>query len=380
VTADEAVGLFLDTNVFVADWMLESAAGKAVISEAESGDIRLLIPELVLREARRKYQEAFRSALNELRKAGANLQRLPVGGPELPADSSLIDSDQVADQYLKALRERLASAGAEFLPIPSAPHEEVLARAFLGKPPFDSLGRNGYRDTLIWLSVLEFASESSSLVIVTNDGHFAQDGQLHPELVDDLHQYAVGLSDRFSLYPSLRAAIPNVFPAVAGALFEFNDRLRRDDQFFRQVRDAIDGAWPASAPDIDIDPSIDYDWLDYELDLVNDVFDDFEAVVAAEADDGTTFLEITAHADIQVLYTLPLRSVIDSDGYLPDAVEPRGEDRAEFVDVVPTRLSVDLRYRPGGNSVSDVELTAITEDWDWVEPGRGLGGSPSRRR
>lgn len=372
--------LVLDTNVLVSDWMLTTAAGKATIGAAELGEIRLMVPELVLREAKRKYREALAEGFEELNRADGRLRRLPVGVSELLNDPPSLDPDVFADLYAEELSERLTAANAMLLPLPGTSHDEVLDRAFLGKRPFDSKGRDGYRDTLIWLSILKAAQGSSSMVIVTNDGHFAENGQLHSDLVEDLERFAPGLSERVSLFPSLRLAIPSVFPEAAGIVFEFNDRLRRDDGFFRRVRDAIDSSWPASAPDLDIDPSIEYEWLDYELDLVNDIFDDFEAVVAAEGEKGTTFLEITAHADIQVLYTLPLWSAVDSRGHLPDEVEPRGEDRAEFVDVVPARVTVNARYTSGADSISDVQISAITEDWEWVEDGRSLGGSPPDRR
>jgi hypothetical protein len=54
--------------------------------------------------------------------------------------------------------------------------------------PFDSTGK-GYRDTLIWLSVLaryEAAASGCEVFFVSDDGNFGKDGQLDPDLAAEL--------------------------------------------------------------------------------------------------------------------------------------------------------------------------------------------------
>jgi hypothetical protein len=95
------------------------------------------------------------------------------------------------------LVERLLGGGAgmALLPYPEVPHQVVAARALARRRPFDRLGHDGYRDTLVWESVLAHARSlprgSRVAFVSRNSKDFAADGDegsdaLHPHLVQDV--------------------------------------------------------------------------------------------------------------------------------------------------------------------------------------------------
>jgi len=81
-------------------------------------------------------------------------------------------------------------AGFTILPYPDVSHRDVTARALARRRPFDSLGHEGYRDALIWESVLAFArtlARERVVLVSRNSKDFADAaGDLHADLRRDV--------------------------------------------------------------------------------------------------------------------------------------------------------------------------------------------------
>ena len=76
------------------------------------------------------------------------------------------------------------------MPIPGISHEIVIDRIYDRKAPFRQNEKNkdaGYKDFLIWNTVLKLARTNSDqeVVLVTADRDFTKDGELHPHLAAD---------------------------------------------------------------------------------------------------------------------------------------------------------------------------------------------------
>ena len=93
-------------------------------------------------------------------------------------------------RLIASLQQRLAELGAEDMAIPLVPHERVVDRIYDRKAPFTKGGKNkedGYKDFLLWSTVLEIARANSgqNVVLVSGDRGFGQDNELHPHMVAD---------------------------------------------------------------------------------------------------------------------------------------------------------------------------------------------------
>jgi hypothetical protein len=104
-------------------------------------------------------------------------------------------------------RDTLSEWDVEVLPIPSPDHESVVRRDLERRKPFNKEGK-GYRDYLIWLSVLEVLKRGYRVVFVTtNKDDFCDDqGCPHGDLLKDLDANGI---DRGQLViaPSLDKAV-----------------------------------------------------------------------------------------------------------------------------------------------------------------------------
>lgn len=66
------------------------------------------------------------------------------------------------DGYGETLKLRLSELGAEVVPAPAVPHLEIAQRASEQRAPYQGKDKDGYRDTLIWLTVLDVAAKNPS--------------------------------------------------------------------------------------------------------------------------------------------------------------------------------------------------------------------------
>jgi hypothetical protein len=92
--------------------------------------------------------------------------------------------------------------------------------------PFDQKG-GGYRDSLVWASVLELASDGHDVALVSADLAFAdKDGQLHPELAGEVEALSGSVELVRDLSPWLLATLPSGPGGVREAV-----EVERDKQF-----------------------------------------------------------------------------------------------------------------------------------------------------
>ena len=125
------------------------------------------------------------------------------------------------------IRQVLVEVGGEIAPLPSAPHAKVVARALDRLQPFDSKGRNGYRDVILWETVLEMGGKGDSVVFVSNDKRgFFEDGDENKGLAVSLAEEVLthfGEKDGVQLYNDLEVAINAALELTAS---EQQERIR----------------------------------------------------------------------------------------------------------------------------------------------------------
>lgn len=173
----------LDTNIFVADFALDSPAFETLLAGAPRAGHSLLLPDLVLDELINRYGEEYHKVLEAQRRLGL--------GPGGAIRSRRLESAQAAtDRYREHVLTRLRSASR--LKYPNTPHEALVRRALARSKPFRNTDTGGYRDALLWYSVLGAATFSPTVpvaLVTANTRDFsdpANPSQLHPDLVKDL--------------------------------------------------------------------------------------------------------------------------------------------------------------------------------------------------
>ncbi|MHA7283703.1 PIN domain-containing protein [Arthrobacter sp. TMS2-4] len=144
-----------DTNILHNDPLLAGEAWRSLDEHREEWAIQIAVPDVVEMETVRKVREKW------------TLERKPFDDARLGKFGLQDDVRTIAnaitariDSYEADLTERLAELGANVV-LPSAlNHLEIARRAAYSIAPYQRKTKDGYRDTVIWLTVMSIAEEN----------------------------------------------------------------------------------------------------------------------------------------------------------------------------------------------------------------------------
>ncbi|HEY9628087.1 MAG TPA: PIN domain-containing protein [Coleofasciculaceae cyanobacterium] len=173
----------LDTNSLYGDFRLESRQALKLRDNLRELGGELVIPEVVVDEAERKFDELLRENLGELKKSIKRYR-------QLTGSDDINIPNKPEDIKNSSLRQRLLEVADRLICYPILDHQQVVKRLLAGYRPFSGTEDKGYRDFLIWLSVLQVATESHKTVLFvtsnSNDFCTKKGNQLHEDLIKDL--------------------------------------------------------------------------------------------------------------------------------------------------------------------------------------------------
>lgn len=166
------IRLVLDTTVLCADFHLSRPTTIQLVGAASSGILAIHVSSVSVAEAKRRYEED----LVELGQLWHSKFRELSGGRygeviELDVDGTLREARR---RYPELLEERLSRNGIQIEPVPDVAHEVLVARDLQRRLPFRAGQRGqsyGYRDALIWETVLRVAEQhpNDPVVFVTDN-------------------------------------------------------------------------------------------------------------------------------------------------------------------------------------------------------------------
>jgi hypothetical protein len=192
--------VFMDTNVYVADFKL-SGSDFLILSDAISrGGIQLFTSELIIEEACGKFEAQIDEFFVKLQSHVSKFKRFSMTPVEYHLD--------IAEEkrlFRRTFLAQLASWSVQHVNYPTIPHAELIRRAIVRRKPFDDKG-SGYRDALIWTTLLELlAQQDDELAFVTQNTHdFLEGDSLHRDLIEDMDLLNIP-RDRLKVFTSLMA-------------------------------------------------------------------------------------------------------------------------------------------------------------------------------
>lgn len=213
-------------------------SSRTILGQAKRGKFDLVMPQVVFLEMVNKMRERIETATGKMAKGASSLRKIGVGDGIAPPDPAPLTKKFTAD-----LEARIADAGT-LVPIAGVGHEELVARSIKGTRPFRSSGV-GYRDALIWLTVLEQADEHDVVFVSGNSKDFAEEGKLHPVLAEEV----AWCKHSVTLLETVEEFIEKFVPPADQALAKAQQLL--SDAFFKaglegEIFDLLidEGRWP----------------------------------------------------------------------------------------------------------------------------------------
>ncbi|MFD4295450.1 PIN domain-containing protein [Rhodococcus sp. NPDC058505] len=152
----------LDTNILARIPYLNTDEWTGLYAHVGEWKLHFVVPEVVVMETVNVVRRLWRPDRNRL----ANLKDWFIELDKHKEFESLLAADDARHEgYEAVLGSRLAELGIEIAPLPATiDHMDIARRASMGRAPYARIGKadegrtkDGYRDTLIWLTVLAVA-------------------------------------------------------------------------------------------------------------------------------------------------------------------------------------------------------------------------------
>jgi len=225
---DLIMRIVLDTNIICADFLMKGNAFRIFLSGVPRVGVTVYIPEVVVDEVLNKYKQALLEAVRSFDNVSKLWHRITEN--KLKLFEEALDIENQISWYREYLQEKIKNIGAKVVAYPDISHKEMVRRSLEGKPPFRSDGK-GYRDSIIWQSILTLCSkDKGKIYFVTNNSRdFGEGPQLQNDLAQDL----------------VRGGHPVDNVTVVSSLEKLNSELilphlkRLDDMIDRFSRDAV---------------------------------------------------------------------------------------------------------------------------------------------
>jgi len=181
----------LDTTAFYPYSATRPPALERLFVGGSRYELRLRVPEVVIREVTRHFSRGASPAYNRFKDGFMAARQAGMLPPELSdVELKRPNKAEVVAAFERNLREAIRRVHGKVLPLPEVDHEWVLRRIFGPLKP-SKADEDSYRDILIWKSVVELAGahQDEDVIFITNNtADFAEKGttDLHEELKEDL--------------------------------------------------------------------------------------------------------------------------------------------------------------------------------------------------
>lgn len=286
--------LVLDTTELRRDWTLNGLTMRLLAYACREQFLDVCVPEVALEELIAHHGRAVEDALDGWRKANRTLRQL---GLQPPGD------EPSGPDYRGYLVDRLLEhLGFALLPLPDTPHSELIARAVQRVPPFNAKG-TGYRDSLVWASVLQLVGAGNDVVLVSADRAFG-DGALVETLANEVSRMGRRVDLVHDLTPWLLRNLPWRAESLASAL-----ALARDEEFARYFLDSDADGLFYPEPEV-----IGFDQAPYRFEVTDVEWSgSFERVATRRGEDGVSVAEYDVTERVRFEASLPATAIIDPD-------------------------------------------------------------------
>lgn len=188
--------VILDANIWIAERLLQSSLGNALLYAVAGSKATIGLPEVVQREIGRILPEMAEQAARNIKRDVTVLRQLSGHQMMVTAPSPLAVTDGIAKRW-----SQLAGS-IESIPFTIDQAESALARIIDGKPP---CGENNeqFRDCCIWDAAVTLGS-NRPVHLVTSDNAFYEGRKPSNGLVNALKIELEHKKVKLSIHPTLR--------------------------------------------------------------------------------------------------------------------------------------------------------------------------------
>jgi len=214
----------LDANILISDYMINSPTFISFLGGLDRAGYELCIPIIVFDEVINKYGEQIGKLLKQMRRLG--VKKLEIGDG-FEANST----DEAKKIYKSFLKWKLQISCAQFIDIPNVSHSELINRALARRKPFRRTDTGGYRDALIWETILQLLKSKEDVAFLTNNPNDFSDEKnkeiLHKHLIKDVEEIG-DEGGKIHYYQDLEAFVNQQIKPVLENLDKIREQIEAD--------------------------------------------------------------------------------------------------------------------------------------------------------
>ncbi len=177
--------IILDSNIFVEDFLMKSIKFSNLFDFLKKTNSEIVIFQIVFQEVIALYRRKLIEKLDKYYKSKEELLKI---FNNKPFENQDINIDNQVKIYETFFRDKFNLSKHNLTRYKDNYLGEIVTRAIVHKKPFSKSGK-GFRDTLIWLTLLDFIKNSklNQFVFISNDTNaFGNNNQLHTSLGEEL--------------------------------------------------------------------------------------------------------------------------------------------------------------------------------------------------
>ena len=195
------MNIILDTNIIVQNYLMNSRSFDLLFDYLNKTNSKILIPQVVYDELLEKYRNTVFFQLDFLEKTKNKLGNILL---EFDSSSIAINVETEVNKYSNYILKKIGSSEEKIIQHKANYSDELIYRAIKRKKPFSEKGEE-FRDALLWLVVVDIATEiGEAVVFISNDSKaFGKDGILYENLLEEVEQKGIEVH----YYPSIKAFI-----------------------------------------------------------------------------------------------------------------------------------------------------------------------------
>lgn len=352
--------IIIDSNILISNFFMRSTSFEVM---EKVGTI--VIGEIVMDEVVNKYKEML---TEQIQKARTSLDTINRFLTDKHVDfSSEIDIASEAEKYKDFLEMYILQSGLTIPECyPNISHKEVVKRALDRKKPFKANGA-GYRDFLVWSTVLEVARSYAGETIhfiTENTQDFSDSKQkdvLHRDLQEDLDRLGIS-RDRFHYWSSVKSFVDNYAATIAKQIDKHDalvDEIQANKSGFQiPVHDYVEQAIAGRGIDAYDVPYLGENGFFHALEILSDI--DIENISEINSEEYLLSLHLDA---IGMIHSSALIS--DLQNYREaefefDIIKQDGMT-CEIESEVGVQIGLRAIYNKEKNAITSIELEDLSD-------------------
>ncbi len=216
--------VYLDTSILYTDPYIEKPQNHLLFQYLRFKKYKLFIPEVVLDELSIKITNEARNVINKIKNLEKLLNRF-LPRESLNYQEKFIWNDTYKECNLQILK-KLKEFKVEIVSYPKVSHKDIVFNEMNQVPPFRK-DREGYRDYLIWKTILANIEDGEDFAILSkNHKDFGEEPKLLSEFQDELKKTKP--SSHGTVYNSINSFFESIIPEYKPSEKKWTDFENRE--------------------------------------------------------------------------------------------------------------------------------------------------------